>query len=137
MSFRTGLIGSGIGKSRSPAMHMTEARAQGMDLFYDLFDLDAMPGGVAAFPALFESLRHTHLGVNCTHPVKQAVLEYLDARTDDVALLGASNTVVFRDGRATGHNTDWMGFAESVRQGLPGVALDRVVQLGAAARARP
>lgn len=131
MTVRTGLIGSGIQASRSPAMHMTEARAQGLDLAYDLMDLDLLPGGTGAFAGLFDAARHTHLGVNITHPVKQAVLDHLDTRTEDVSLLGASNTVVFRDGRATGHNTDWIGFAESVRQGLPGAALERVVQLGA------
>jgi shikimate dehydrogenase len=41
------------------------------------------------------------------------------------------NTVVLRDGRRTGHNTDWWGFAESFRRGLPDAGRERVVQLGA------
>jgi shikimate dehydrogenase len=36
-----------------------------------------------------------------------------------------------RDGNRIGHNTDWWGFAESFRRGLPDVKRDRVVQLGA------
>jgi shikimate dehydrogenase len=70
-------------------------------------------------------------GLNVTHPCKQAVIPHLDELSADAAALGAVNTVVLHDGRATGHNTDWWGFAESFRRNLPGVSLDRVVQLGA------
>jgi shikimate dehydrogenase len=41
------------------------------------------------------------------------------------------NTVVLRDGRAVGHNTDWSGFARAFDRGLPEAPLDRVVLLGA------
>jgi shikimate dehydrogenase len=41
------------------------------------------------------------------------------------------NTVVLRDGKRSGYNTDWTGFAESFRRGLPDAPLRRVVQLGA------
>jgi shikimate dehydrogenase len=41
------------------------------------------------------------------------------------------NTVVFRDGRAIGHNTDWSGFARSFDRGLADAPLDQVVLLGA------
>lgn len=128
----TGLIGSGIQASRSPAMHMDEARAQGLDLTYTLFDLDRIEGGVEALPRLLAEVRDRgFLGVNITHPVKQAVLPLLDSRSDDVAALGACNTVVIRDGHYAGHNTDWTGFAENMRRGLPGAALNHVMQIGA------
>ena len=41
------------------------------------------------------------------------------------------NTVVLSNGRRIGYNTDWWGFAESFRRGLPDVKRERVVQLGA------
>src|SRR4051812_12246581 len=130
--FHAGLIGAGIAASRSPAMHMNEARALGLDLVYDLFDLDRIETGAAALPALLADLRNRHyLGVNITHPVKQAVLELLDSITEDARALGACNTVVFHDGRAIGHNTDWIGFAQNMGRGLPEASLDHVVQLGA------
>jgi quinate/shikimate dehydrogenase (NAD+) len=59
------------------------------------------------------------------------VLPLLDELSPDAEALGAVNTVVVRDGRTTGHNTDVTGFAASVRRGLPGAALDRVVLIGA------
>ena len=66
-----------------------------------------------------------------THPCKQLVLAHLDELSPDAAALGAVNTVVFRGGRAIGHNTDWSGFAGRFDRGLPDAALDRVVLLGA------
>ncbi len=41
------------------------------------------------------------------------------------------NTVVLKDGKRIGHNTDWFGFAENFRRGLPDAPRDHVVQLGA------
>jgi shikimate dehydrogenase len=41
------------------------------------------------------------------------------------------NTVIFDGGHRVGHNTDWSGFAESLRRGLPGGRMRRVVQMGA------
>ena len=60
-------------------------------------------------------------GLNITHPCKQAVIPLLDDLSPDAAALGAVNTVVLKDGRRVGHNTDWWGFAESFRRELPDV----------------
>lgn len=129
---RTGLIGGNIQASRSPAIHMAEARANGLNLTYELFDLDLIAGGAAALPSVLESVRAQGFSaVNVTFPVKQQILPLLDDISDDVAALGASNTVAFRGGRAIGYNTDWVGFAENFRRGLPGARKDRIVLIGA------
>ena len=129
MSVLCGLIGAGIQASRSPALHQEEARAQGLDLRYELLDLDRL--GVALPEALGEARRRGFLGLNITHPCKQAVIPLLDDLSTDARALNAVNTVVISGGRTTGHNTDWSGFAEGFRRGLPAAKLDRVVQLGA------
>jgi shikimate dehydrogenase len=59
------------------------------------------------------------------------VIPLLHDLSPDARALGAVNTVVLRDGRRIGHNTDCSGFAEGFRRGLPGVPRGRVVQLGA------
>ena len=131
-TLRSGLIGAGILASRAPSIHMAEARALGLNLVYDLFDLDRIAGGIQAFPETLDHVRtQSYLGVSITYPVKQTVLSLLDSQSGDVQALGACNTVVFRDGRSMGHNTDWMGFAENFRRGLPGASIDAVLQLGA------
>ncbi|OXH82567.1 shikimate dehydrogenase, partial [Burkholderia multivorans] len=131
-SFLIGLIGQGIGGSLSPAMHEEEGFRQGFGYVYRRIDLDALGLTVDALPALLDAAqRMGYNGLNITHPCKQRVIEHLDELSDDARALGAVNTVLFRDGRRIGHNTDWSGFAKSFRRGLPGASLERVVQLGA------
>ena len=60
-----------------------------------------------------------YAGLNVTHPFKQQVIQYLDEVRDEASVLGAVNTIVFKDGKRIGHNTDWWGFRESFRRGLP------------------
>ncbi|MEO8038200.1 MAG: shikimate dehydrogenase [Betaproteobacteria bacterium] len=131
-SFLIGLIGAGIQASRSPALHEHEGAAQGLRYCYRLLDLDALGVTPAALPRLIDAAELLGFsGLNITHPLKQAIIPLLTEVSEDAGALGAVNTVLLREGRRIGHNTDWSGFAESFRRGLPGVAIDRVVLLGA------
>lgn len=127
-----GLIGAGIQPSLSPALHVREGMEQGLRLIYQLVDLDVLGLGPEALPdLLLAAERMGFAGVNITYPCKQAVIPLLDGLSDDARALGAVNTVVLRDRRRIGHNTDCSGFAEGFRRGLTGAALERVVQIGA------
>ncbi|GID54927.1 shikimate dehydrogenase (NADP(+)) [Actinoplanes couchii] len=122
------MIGTGIGASLSPALHEAEGRHHHLGLSYELFDVDT-PAELKRCLSLAE--RSDFAGLNITHPFKQQVIEHLDELSPQAREIGAVNTVVFRDGRRFGYNTDALGFAESFRTGLPGVALGHVVMLGA------
>jgi len=127
-----GLIGQDIQGSRTPEMHMREGEAQGLRLVYRLIDLTKLNLGVEALPELLAAAQRTGFnGLNITHPCKQAVIPHLDELSDNARALGAVNTVILRDGRKIGENTDWSGFAEPFRRKMGDVALDRVVQVGA------
>jgi shikimate dehydrogenase len=127
-----GLVGAGIQASRTPAMHEREAEAHGIRCLYQLLDLDVMQLGSDAIGALVAAAERTGFaGLNITHPCKQRVIPHLTGLSDAAHGVGAVNTVVFRDGRREGHNTDWWAFRENVRRGLPGAAMNRVLQLGA------
>jgi len=127
-----GLIGRGIQGSRSPTLHMQEADAQGFGLTYRLIDLDADSWKRADLRQALEGVeRDGFSGVNVTYPFKQDVIPLLHELSEDAGRLGAVNTVLFRDGRRIGHNTDWSGFAENLRRGLPGCGKAQVVLLGA------
>ncbi|MGG5821463.1 shikimate dehydrogenase [Falsiroseomonas sp. HW251] len=126
------LIGKGIQASRTPALHEREGAEQGLRLVYRLLDMDRMGVGIEALEDLITGAERLGLaGLNITFPAKQAVIPLLHDLSPDASALGAVNTVVLKDGRRIGHNTDCSGFAEGFRRGLPGVARDRVVQLGA------
>ncbi|GAA2555584.1 shikimate dehydrogenase [Winogradskya consettensis] len=130
--YLVGLIGAGIGASLSPALHEREADRLGLRLFYQLIDLTTLGAAPDDIGDLVRDARRLGFrGLNITHPCKQEVVKHLDALSPGAAELQAVNTVVFHDGRATGHNTDRDGFAEGFRQGLPGARLAEVVQLGA------
>src|SRR2546427_3243285 len=131
-SFLCGLIGAGIQASRSPALHEREADEQRLRYVYKLIDLDKLGVGVEVLPELLSAAKRMGFaGLNITYPCKQAIIPLLDALSEDARALDAVNTVVIRDGKLIGHNTDWSGFAEGFRRGLPDAKLDRVVQLGA------
>jgi shikimate dehydrogenase len=131
-AFLIGLIGAGIQASFTPALHETEAAAQGLRYLYKLIDLERLGLGAEALPELLTAAeRMGFAGLNITHPCKQSVLPLLHELSPDARALGAVNTVVLRDGRRIGHNTDWFGFAEGFGRGLPDAARELVVQFGA------
>lgn len=129
---RVGLIGSDIARSRTPAMHMHEGRMHSLDYRYDLIDLSAMGVGVEALGGLIEKAeREGFVGLNITHPCKQAAIQFVDELSQDAATLGVINTITFGNGRRIGHNTDWWGFAEGFRRGLPDADVATVLLVGA------
>jgi shikimate dehydrogenase len=126
------LIGQNIQRSRTPEMHMSEGEAHGLRLVYRLVDLAALRLGPEALPELLLSAERMGFdGLNITHPCKQSVIPHLHELSDDARALGAVNTVVLKGGRRTGHNTDWIGFAEPFGRHMGDVPLGKVVQLGA------
>ena len=127
-----GLIGAGIQGSRAPALHESEAAAQGLKLAYRLMDLDVLGVGADALPALLsEAAGKGFRGVNITFPCKQAVIPLLDGISPEAQAIGAVNTVVMANGRLTGHNTDGPGWGWGFRRALPNADISRVVLLGA------
>jgi len=127
-----GLIGAGIQASRTPALHEHEGDAQNLRYLYRLIDLDQLGLDSSALPDLLQAAeRMNFTGLNITFPCKQSILPLLDELSPEARGIGAVNTVVLKDGKRVGHNTDCLGFAEGFRRGLPEVARRRVVQMGA------
>ena len=129
--FRVGLIGQGIQQSRTPLMHMNEGAALGFGLDYQLLDTDRMDP-VPSLAALLERAEaEGYAGLNITFPYKQEVMQHLDVLSDAARQVGAVNTVVFKDGKRFGHNTDFWGFATGLDWALPEVKRDCVLLMGA------
>jgi len=105
VSGRVVLLGHGIGYSASPAMHNAAFASTGLDLVYELRDVP--PSGLAAAVA---GLRG-ELGANVTQPHKVAALGLVDELDADAARIGALNTIVQRDGRLIGYDTDLAAIA--------------------------
>jgi shikimate dehydrogenase len=131
-TYLAGLVGAGIQHSSSPSMHMDEGQSLGLSISYELFDFDLMPTGAARLAAVLDEAEHRGFsGINVTYPSKQAVIPLLHELSPEARALHSVNTVLFRDGRRIGHNTDWWGFAESFRREMSDVNPRRVVLVGA------
>jgi shikimate dehydrogenase len=87
--FLIGLIGRGIGASRSPEMHEREGRALGLEVSYQLMDLSRTD---LDLPVLLDAAEAAGFaGVNITHPCKQAVIDLLDELSPEAEAIGAVN----------------------------------------------
>ena len=133
MPQRLGIIGHPIGHSISPVFQQAALDAIGFDGAYEPWDV--APDDVGAFVA---GLRAPDtLGINVTVPHKEAVIPFLDEVDDWASTAGAVNTIVNREGRLTGHNTDGIGFLRALREGADFEPRGRdVLVLGAGGSAR-
>jgi shikimate dehydrogenase len=128
-----GLFGQNILKSLSPAMHQEEARHHGVNVFYHLMDFALNPD--AAKPnelanQFNAAKKMGFAGLNITYPYKVAVLPLLDDICPDARAIGAVNTVVFKNGKSCGYNTDCSGYATALKAKLGERPLGRVVLVG-------
>ena len=113
-----GLLGRKLGHSYSPQIH-----SQLADYDYRLFEKE--PEELEAF------LRSGNFsGINVTVPYKKAVIPFLDELSDTAARLGAVNTIVCRNGKLIGHNTDFFGFQTMFKASRLDVAGKKVLVLG-------
>ena len=110
MTQRLGIIGYPIGHSISPIFQQAGLDHLGIDATYEKWEVT--PERVGDFVA---GLRAPGtLGINITVPHKQAVIPFLDEVDEWATAAGAVNTIVNRDGRLTGHNTDGPGFLQAL-----------------------
>ena len=125
-----GVLGRPVARSLSPAMHNAGFAALGLNAAYVPFDTANLDGLRRLAPAI-----GIH-GLSVTIPFKQAIVPLLDEVAPDAVAAGAVNTVVIRDGRWVGMNTDAAGFLEPLlRRGVE-LRGARALVLGAGGAAR-
>ncbi|RVT59855.1 shikimate dehydrogenase (plasmid) [Niallia taxi] len=128
-----GLLATPIGHSLSPRMHNLAYTLTGLNYAYLAFEvgndeLEATVKGLKAAGAA---------GFNVSMPNKMKVLEYLDELDDSAKYARASNTVVNRDGKLIGYNTDGQGYVKNLLE--HGVTLEgkKVTLVGSGGAATP
>ncbi len=131
-----GVMGAPVEHSRSPQMHNAALAKAGLDYVYVPFHVH--PGDIASALEGFKALNV--VGINVTLPHKEAVLPYLTSISREAALIGAVNTLSFRDGEIHGDNTDAEGFLRALQEPEGGDGehglFREVVVLGAGGAAR-
>ncbi|MCH2167896.1 MAG: shikimate dehydrogenase [Oceanicola sp.] len=110
------VLGAPVAHSRSPKLFRHWLNQYGIEGHYVPLHVEQadLPQVLQALPAM------GFVGCNVTIPHKEKVLELADVITDRAALIGAANTVTFRDGKVFADNTDGHGFVANLRQGAPG-----------------
>ena len=123
----TGLLGSPMAHSKSPLMHNEAFRLLRLDYVYLCFDVKE-----DNLKTAFEGLKKLNVaGFNCTMPDKTAICELLDDLSPAAKMIGAVNTVVNENGRYIGHNTDGIGYMQSVKDAGFDIKGETMTLLGA------
>lgn len=127
-----GVIGHPIAHSLSPVMHAAALRALKLDAIYSAFDVPPR----FLKPVLRAFVLAGVSGLNVTVPLKEAVIPLLDGIDPKAKAIGAVNTLVIRNRRVFGTNTDAEGLWAAIRELGFKPRAARVVILGAGGAAR-
>jgi shikimate dehydrogenase len=107
-----GVVGYPLTRSLSPAFQQAALDHLRLDVEYQ-----AWPTPKDALATRITTMRSpTVIGGNVTIPHKEVVLPLLDEVDPLAAGIGAVNTIVNRDGRLSGYNTDTIGFMQGLRE---------------------
>lgn len=124
-----GILGRPVAHSLSPAMHNAAFRELGVNAVYVAFPVTDLVRAIAGLRGLQIG------GVSVTIPFKEEIIPLLDEIDPQAARMGAVNTVVNREGRLYGYNTDWLG-AVAALKAKTGLKGRHVLILGAGGAAR-
>ncbi|AHF79880.1 shikimate dehydrogenase [Thermococcus paralvinellae] len=119
-----GLIGKPVEHSLSPAIHNALFKKYNINAVYLAFEVDDLESAVKGIRGLKIS------GLNVTMPYKEQILEFLDGLSEEANAIGSVNTVVNREGKLIGYNTDGIGTLKALKR-FTEVEGKRVLLLGA------
>ncbi len=107
-----GIIGHPVTHTFSPKMQNAAFEALGINAVYLPFEVHP-----SRLKEAMDGIRSLSIhGINCTIPHKEAVLTYLDAADPLARKIGAVNTIVTKEGKLKGYNTDGAGFIRSLEE---------------------
>lgn len=131
---KAAVIGHPVAHSLSPLIHGHWFRAYNIAGAYEAVDVspDMLKTRINAM------LNDNYTGLNVTVPHKQAVMELCDRLDETAQAVGAVNTIVIRNGKIEGRNTDAYGFIGNLKQKFPDFDFKKapVLVLGAGGAAR-
>lgn len=137
MEYRFGLIGFPIKHSLSPWIHEKFLQKAGLEGKYSLYEINSNE----SFAEKIKELKSQQLnGFNITAPYKKDIIPHLDELDKEASAIGAVNTVVNKNGKWIGYNTDGNGYLRSLVKAFPSVEQNKnqkilIIGAGGAARA--
>lgn len=109
----TGVFGDPVDDNPTVVMEQAAFDAAGIPMEY--LTIQVKRGDLQAAVQGMKAMNFT--GINITMPHKGEVLQYLDEISESARIMGAVNTVYWKDGKLTGENTDGKGFLKSIQDG--------------------
>lgn len=128
-----GVIGQPIKHSKSPIMQNRAFQACGINATYLAFQVE--PSELEKFVLGAKAMGMA--GFNVTIPHKLNIMSFLDEIDSDARALGAVNTVVNKEGRLIGYNTDGIGYVRSLKdEAIAHIEQKKIVVIGAGGASR-
>lgn len=128
----TGVFGDPVDDNPTGVVEEAAFAAKGLN--YRYLTIKVLPEDLEAAMASVRVLGMK--GINLTMPHKVKVLAYLDELSEAASIIGAVNTVIHRDGKLYGENTDGKGFVTALKNAGVSLAGKNVTMLGAGGAAR-
>jgi len=136
MNYQFGLIGFPIKHSLSPWIHEQFFKRTDSLGDYSIIEIDTKH----SFAEKMNELKNRKLhGFNVTVPYKEKIIPFLDELDEQAAKIGAVNTVLCKNGKWIGYNTDGAGYVRSLVSKFPHLATEKdkkILLLGAGGAAK-
>lgn len=136
MQYKFGLIGYPIQHSLSPWIHKQFLERTNLQGEYAIIEINPDSN----FADEMKMLREKQLnGFNITVPYKEKILDYLDEMDEQASQIGAVNTVLCKNDKWIGYNTDGIGYIRSLLQQFPQLETNKeanILLLGAGGAAK-
>jgi shikimate dehydrogenase len=127
-----GVLGNPVTHSLSPKMFNAGFESQNFEGVYEFCDI--LP---EEFNCFMKKVRTgEYAGLSVTVPYKEQVIEHCDELSDEAKKIGAVNCLYIKEGKLIGTNTDWFGFAESLKEVVEEVSSLKVLIFGAGGAAK-
>jgi shikimate dehydrogenase len=129
-----GIMGNPLSHSLSPKMHNAAFSHLELDFEYNEYEINEDELGHTLDDLISQNFR----GLNVTHPYKIKIMDHLDVLDENAKSIGSVNTIVHKDGKLFGYNTDSAGGILALKEGRSDIEneLNHILILGAGGAAR-
>jgi len=127
-----GILAHPVTHSLSPAIHNTAFQNLKIDAKYEKFDV--APENLKKFIKKVKTEKISGLSVSIPH--KENILKLLDEISDDVKKIGACNTILNKNDKLIGFNTDYLGFLKALQTKITNLKNKKVIVFGAGGASR-
>lgn len=127
-----GVLGNQLGHSLSPEIHEDLLRQQNICGTYKKYEMDENEA-----PHILEVMKAENIrGMNVTMPYKEVIYQLMDVLDPHAEKIGAVNTILMKDGKFYGYNTDYIGAVSMFHKDGVSLAGREIVILGSGGAAK-